>query len=437
MVTAYDTAGSLGADNGQTRGQNRSGRSPASAQAAGEPEARRGQTGSKARQVRQQHDLVAALRSAGKVPSAWAAAFAAVDRGAFVPDRMWCDDEHGRLRPVDRRTAPEQWAAAVYSDIPIATQLDDGRVDWPDTSPLVTSSASQPSVVLAMLDALDVHHGDTALEIGTGTGYNAALLAHRIGCEQVTTVELDPALADQARSSLAKAGATPNVVHADGTGGYPEHAPYDRVIATAAVLIGHVPYAWVAQTRHGGRIVTPAGTAFRNGELMALTVHHGTATGRIVDDAAFMRLRDQRTPLGAARLSTLVDESPATTESVTAISPGDLVFDDDCAFAVGLLLPDVQSSVWWDDEQPGRFEVLLFDVASDSAATAVAETSRHDDRYQVRQYGPRRLWDEAEAARAWWVGHGRPGRRRFGLTVTAEHQKVWLDDTTNTVGGPT
>jgi len=384
--------------------------------------------------VTTQQDLVATLNAAGKVPTAWSAAFAAVDRGAFVPARMWCDDKHGQLRPVDRGTAPDRWAAAVYSDIPIATQLDDGRISWPNVSALVTSSASQPSVVLAMLDALDVQPDNTVLEIGAGTGYNAALLAHRLGDDRVTTVELDPVLAEQAKLSLTSAGANLNVVHADGTDGYPAQAPYDRVISTAAVVIGHVPYAWVGQTRPDGRIITPAGTAFRNGELLTLTVHDGgTATGRIVDNASFMRLRDQRMPLGAARLSTMVDQSPATTESSTAIPPGDLVFDDDCAFLAGLLLPGVQSSVWWDDDHPGTFEVLLFDVASESAATAVAD----GDRFPVRQYGSRRLWDEAEAAHAWWIEHGRPTRRQFGLTVAAQRQAVWLNDEANLVAMPT
>ncbi|QUQ66583.1 O-methyltransferase [Kutzneria sp. CA-103260] len=384
-----------------------------------------------------QRDLVAGLSAADKVPAAWAMAFASVDRGAFVPDQMWCDDEHGRLRPIDRGTAPDLWAAAIYSDIPIVTQLDDGRVGWPDVSPLVTSSASQPSVVLAMLAALDVQPGDTVLEIGTGTGYNAALLAQRLGGERVTTVELDPVLAEQARLSLAKAGAGADVVCADGAAGCPGSAPYDRIISTAAVLIGQIPYAWVRQTRPDGRIITPAGTSFHNGELLALIVHDdGTATGRIVNNASFMRLRDQRTPLGAARLSTMVDESSATIESGTAISPDDLAFDDDCAFVVGLSLPGVQSSVWWDDEHPGTFEVLLFDVASESAATAVAETGARGDRYPVRQYGPRQLWDEAEAAHAWWIEHGRPARHQFGLTVTAHRQQVWLDDPVNQVPMP-
>lgn len=382
-----------------------------------------------------QQDLTAALTAANTLPAAWAEAFAAIDRGAFIPRRMWVDDEHGRAQPIDRDVEPDRWDAAVYSDVPIVTQLDDGKVTWPETSNLATSSASQPRVVLAMLDALNVHKGHRVLEIGTGTGYNAALLAQRVGDEQVTTVEVDPVVVEQARRNLADGDVKPTVVCADGTEGYRDHAPYDRVIATAAVLAGRIPYAWVEQTRPGGRIVTPWGTSFRNGELVSLTVQlDGTAQGRIVDTVAFMRLRDQRTPLGASRLSTLVDTSPATAETVTSVPPGDLVGNDDCEFAVGLFLASVQSSVWWDDAQPNTFEVLLFEVESESAAT-VQVTPEHTARgeYPVRQYGPRRLWDEAVTARAWWIKQGQPERARFGLAVTADRQLAWLDDPTNVV----
>jgi protein-L-isoaspartate O-methyltransferase len=98
---------------------------------------------------------------------------------------------------------------AAYRNVPILIQFDDGKTRWPDTGgELCTSSASKPDLVLSMLAALDVHDGhtvlentvleNTVLEIGTGTGYNAALLAARLGAPNVTTVEIDPMLADRA-----------------------------------------------------------------------------------------------------------------------------------------------------------------------------------------------------------------------------------------------
>ena len=145
-------------------------------------------------------DLATRLRAEAALPHEWETAFAAVDRGTFVPHRAWFDDDAGVPRPIEYGT--EEWTHAVYSDEPVVTQLDEGRVAWPGVSRMVTSSASQPNVVLRMLDALDVHPGHTALEIGTGTGYNAA----RLGDENVTTIEVDPVLTRQAREALHHAG---------------------------------------------------------------------------------------------------------------------------------------------------------------------------------------------------------------------------------------
>ncbi len=109
-----------------------------------------------------------------------------------------------------------------------------------------------------MISMLDVEAGMKILEIGSGTGYNAALLAQLAGAENVTTVEVDPNIADHARSAQHKAGFPVTVITGDGASGHPEHAPYDRVIATASVR--DIPYTWVAQCRDSGRILLPWGS---------------------------------------------------------------------------------------------------------------------------------------------------------------------------------
>ena len=157
------------------------------------------------------------------------------------------------------------------------------------------------------ITVLDIKPGQRVLEIGTGTGYSAALLAHRLGCENVVSMEIDPNTAEQARINLTKANYPVTVVTGDGVKGYQPGAPFDRIISTASVLAGQLPYVWVEQTVAGGMILTPWGTSFRNGELVSLVVQSdGTAIGMIVDAVAFMRLRSQRTPLGAARLGELI-----------------------------------------------------------------------------------------------------------------------------------
>jgi protein-L-isoaspartate(D-aspartate) O-methyltransferase len=112
-----------------------------------------------------------------------------------------------------------------------------------------------------MLAALDAEPGMRGLEIGTGTGYNAALLAHRLGAQTITSVEIDPALAEHARRALTAIGYLVTVITGDGALGYSPGAPYDRIISTAAVR--EVPYPWVAQTRPGGTILTPWGTPYQ------------------------------------------------------------------------------------------------------------------------------------------------------------------------------
>jgi protein-L-isoaspartate O-methyltransferase len=379
-------------------------------------------------------ELTAQLTAAGLVPAAWAATFAAVDRAAFVPDRCWVDDHRGELRPLDRENDPTAWASAVYSDQPIVTQLDDGRTTWPDTSRNVTSSASQPSMVLAMLDALnvaDVHH---VLEIGTGTGGNACLLARRVGDQQVTTIEFDPELADQARAALDVAGRKPTVVCGDGAEGYAPNAPYDRIISTASVLAGHVPIAWVAQTRVGGEILTPWKTSWGSGILVRLVCEgNRVAVGPVIGDAFFMNLRDHRTPFGhAGRFGRIAEEATEVPTTTTTVSPHEVAVDPDGAFTVGLHLSGVQHSVAYDD--PDTYELLLYDVDTESWATVqVNPECVARGEFPVRQHGPRPLWTEVESAHAWWVAKGKPVRTRYGLTVTADSQTAWLDQPGNVV----
>ncbi|GAA4801066.1 methyltransferase domain-containing protein [Streptomyces ziwulingensis] len=205
----------------------------------------------------------------------WRTAFEAVPRHLFVPyyyvgvvgghERRWGEHPDPAAR--------ERWLRGAYADTPLATRLRDGEL---------LSSSSQPSLMAMMLTELGIRDGDRVLEIGAGTGYNAALLAHRLGDDDlVTTVDLEPEITESARRHLAAAGYRPAVVTGDGTRGVPERAPYDRIVATCALPA--VPPAWLAQCRPGGRILTPFATG-----LLALTVYdRGRAEGRFLHTAAY------------------------------------------------------------------------------------------------------------------------------------------------------
>ncbi|HUN30598.1 MAG TPA: methyltransferase, FxLD system [Trebonia sp.] len=124
-----------------------------------------------------------------------------------------------------------------------------------DLTPI--SSASQPSIVARMLEQLEVAPGDSVLEIGAGTGYNAALLAQLAGASgQVTTIDVDEDLTTGARESLREAGfGRVRVVLGDGGLGCPHYAPYHRVIATVGAW--DLPLAWLGQLAPTGRLVVP------------------------------------------------------------------------------------------------------------------------------------------------------------------------------------
>jgi protein-L-isoaspartate(D-aspartate) O-methyltransferase len=130
------------------------------------------------------------------------------------------------------------------------------------------SSSTKPDLMIRMLEALDVTDGMRVLEIGTGTGYNAALLSHRLGSAQVCSVDIDPHLVSQARQRLTRLGYTPTVATADGADGLPAHAPFDRIIATCALFA--VPAAWIAQLRPGGLALAHIEGPLGAGNLLAL-----------------------------------------------------------------------------------------------------------------------------------------------------------------------
>jgi protein-L-isoaspartate(D-aspartate) O-methyltransferase len=178
---------------------------------------------------RLRHALANALKAGGSVRTMRVeAALRAVPRHLFIPG------------------AP---LSVAYANEVVLTKRAD------DSTPI--SSASQPSIVARMLEQLDVASGSNVLEIGAGTGYNAALLAHLAGpAGQVTTIDVDEEIAIGARATLKQAGYPQvRVVVGDGGLGCPDHAPYDRVIATVGAW--DLPLAWLDQLAPTGRVVVP------------------------------------------------------------------------------------------------------------------------------------------------------------------------------------
>jgi protein-L-isoaspartate(D-aspartate) O-methyltransferase len=272
-------------------------------------------------------------------------ALASVPRELFIPDEIYVRGGNGWLVPLRRSDDPERWQEQVEADEAIVTRTEFDPVvpaELRDAATgrgvKATSSSSAPFIMAALLDALDLRPGARVLEIGTGTGYNAAVLAHLLGPENVVSVEIDPAAADGAREALRTAGYPVQVVTGDGERGYRPSAPYDRIVTTASAH--SVPPTWVEQTRPGGLILVPWAPTFHpDWPLCRLTVRaDGTAEGRFIGSSPFMPLREH----------------------------------------------GVQAQV-------------------------------------------------ADQAEERWVSAGKPDRTRYGVTVTAEEQWVWLDTPDNVI----
>ncbi|UZE93071.1 MAG: methyltransferase domain-containing protein [Candidatus Nealsonbacteria bacterium] len=121
------------------------------------------------------------------------------------------------------------------------------------------SSSTQPSLMASMLENLQLWKGMKVLEIGTGTGYNAAILSEIIqDPKKVFTIDIDPDTVKNARSNLTKTGYRGITIKClDGTKGLPIHSPYDRIIVTCSVK--DFPESWIKQLKEGGIIVAPIG----------------------------------------------------------------------------------------------------------------------------------------------------------------------------------
>jgi len=120
---------------------------------------------------------------------------------------------------------------------------------------------SQPTTVVVMLDALELEESDKVLEIGAGSGYNAALLGEICKKGRIISVEFIDELVSFAKSNIQKAGLkNVLVVKGDGTKGYAREAPYNKIICTAA--IPEIPKEWIEQLADGGIIVAPVGPQF-------------------------------------------------------------------------------------------------------------------------------------------------------------------------------
>lgn len=297
--------------------------------------------------------MVDALRRDGRVRTdAVARAMSTVPRHLFLPDST---------------------VETAYADNAVVTKVVDG---------VALSSASQPSMVAIMLEQLDLRPGQRVLEIGAGTGYNAALMAQLVGrAGVVTSVDIDEDIVVAAAGHLVAAGC-PDVVLVTGDGalGHPAGAPYDRVVLTVGAA--DLRPEWVAQLAAGGRLLLPL--RVRGSQLsVALDLGaDGLLRSASVRSCAFIRLRGEGA--GEEQVVALDDEGwwAELADPGTSLPDRDAIRGaldrpgPETTLGVRLAGADVWDGLglWLALAEPTVFRLLARDAAaaSDTAAELVA-----------------------------------------------------------------
>jgi len=357
-------------------------------------------------------------RTGDLVTPRWREVVCAVPRHTLVP-AFYTQNEDATWRRHDGADGDaETWLSTIYADETLITALAELPPDSPGTGYLAVSSSTMPSLMVRMLEALDVHDDSRVLEIGTGSGYNAALLTERLGSEHVVTVDLDPTLVGLAQDRLRVAGYTPTVLARDGADGAAEHAPYDRIIATCAVPA--IPPAWIAQVVEGGTILADLKVRGMGGNLVQLRRQGATAVGRFLPAwAGFMNMRHAVVQPTRHHPRRDHDAAPPARSTPVPTQP----WDHTVPWFLAMLaeLPPNLTYGWladggtWLSTTDGSWA----EVRPDDAGG-----------HQVTEGGPVTLWGHVEQAWQTWQAAGEPAWSRFGLTVTPDNQIVWLDDPT-------
>ncbi|WP_335983382.1 protein-L-isoaspartate(D-aspartate) O-methyltransferase [Streptomyces sp. CA2R106] len=288
---------------------------------------------------------------------------------------------------------------AVYGDNALTTQVTDGHS---------TSSSSQPSLMLDMLEALDVEDGDKVGEGATGTGYNSGLICHRVGDRNLITIEVDATLARIAEARLRACGYAPRVVAGDARDGFPDDFPLDRLIVTCG--FDTFPYALAKGVRRGGVVVCPLG----RGTARLVMSGNGVLEGRFLPGGSyFMKAR----AAGAVgRVPYPHDAGPFTAR--TAGTDIALLRGEMFRFVGSLALGEFSDATELDHDG----SAVGYRVWTPDGSLA------HVKGGTVRQAGPRKLWDVLELAHTWFQSHGNPSRDRFGTTISPHRQFHWLDE---------
>ncbi|MFI7209499.1 methyltransferase domain-containing protein [Micromonospora aurantiaca (nom. illeg.)] len=354
--------------------------------------------------------LVKELTRKTALAPGWREAFATTPRHVFVP-HFYDNDQRVRA------DTPEG-LAVVYADESLVTQIaphPGGGFCWP------TSSSTRPSLMAQMLTLLDVADGMRVLEIGTGTGYNAALLCHRLGEANVTSIDIDPTLVETARARLAGLGFRPHLVAGDGAAGVPDRAPFDRIVATAGVSA--IPPSWITQLAPAGKIVADIRGELTSTLLVAEKTGPHQVRGRFHDiPGHFMWLRARADhPLRDGGDPATRFDFTDPTQTTTDI-PADVFEERELRFLLQLAVPGLGPI---SKHLPDGGKGIFLHTENDCSWV---QYRPGPDKATVTYGGPRALWPAIEDTWQRWNRWQLPSIRRFGVTAYDDGRRhIWLD----------
>ncbi|MCW8382359.1 methyltransferase, FxLD system [Streptomyces justiciae] len=329
------------------------------------------------------------------------------------------------LRTVPRHLfVPDSPLEAAYANRPVDIKYDASGVS--------ISCASQPDVVAVVLDQLEAQSGERILELGAGSGYNAALLGHLVGDRgHVDTLDVDDDLVEGARANLAAAGFTNvRVVTRDGALGHADGAPYDRIIATVGAH--GIPHAWLEQLAPGGRLVVPQRLAGSVSRSIAYEQRNGRFTSVSSRMNTFMPLRrgiadDERRIIPLSAHSTVRLQAPAG-QTIDADALVGVLEQPRTEEWTGMTVKAMESAEWMElfvsCSLPSGLIRMLFPteakgtvLADDPYASSTAAVDRGAVAYLARRPSDKtpeggKLWEFGV------VGHG-PGSDKLTTKVAA------------------
>ena len=366
----------------------------------------------------------------------WKNAFSSVPRHVFVP-QIFTATEDGSYEPLDGSDPArrDEWLRHVYSDDICITQLDGNDEAWnlavangSVRADRITCTSSQPSLMAAMLEELKVRDDDCVLEIGTGTGYNAALLCERLGSDRVVSVDIEPLLVQRAKDALTSLGYHPELVSVDGGQGTQSSEKFSKIVATTS--FSEIPSLWLNQATDGGLILANIFRPLGGGILAALTVSGGEAAGHFSSrTAAYMPTRALDVAAPFALLQQVTEEEEEAAELMsTEIDAVSILKDTESRFFVALMSDFDEIRVQYDGD-PEEQWILTADGSW-------AFTYAYKGGFHVKQGGKRKIWDEFESIYTKWIQLGQPQRNRFGLTATTTKNQIWLDNPDQVITAP-